>query len=61
MITIRASDRGPGIPDVELVLSGRYRSRTGLGKGLLGVKRLANKFEIDSGPTGTRVEAEIAL
>lgn len=56
-IHIRASDKGPGLTNVEEVLSGRYRSRTGLGKGLLGVKRLSNRFDIVSDERGTRVEA----
>ena len=43
------------------MLSGRYRSRTGLGKGLLGVKKLSTRFDLETGPSGTRVEAEIAL
>jgi serine/threonine-protein kinase RsbT len=59
-LTVRAVDRGPGISDVEAVLSGHYRSRTGLGKGLAGVKRLAARFDVQSGTKGTRVEAEIA-
>jgi serine/threonine-protein kinase RsbT len=60
-MTIRAADVGPGIRDVALVLSGKYRSRTGLGRGLAGVKRLATRFEIATGTGGTRIEAEIAL
>jgi len=47
-IQIRALDRGPGIPDVGLVMSDAYRSRTGLGMGLKGTKRLMDVFEIDS-------------
>src|SRR5690242_8002539 len=35
-IEIVAIDQGPGIPDVKLVLSGTYKSKTGMGKGLLG-------------------------
>lgn len=60
-LTIVATDRGPGIANIELVLSGKYRSKTGLGKGLLGVQKLASRFEIQSDRTGTRVEAEIAF
>src|SRR5262249_50844312 len=41
-IVVRAIDEGPGIANVQDVLSGRYRSRTGLGKGLLGTKRLSD-------------------
>lgn len=55
-VEIVASDRGPGIPDVKLVLSGSYRSRTGMGKGLLGARRLMDHFEVESGPDkGTTV------
>jgi serine/threonine-protein kinase RsbT len=55
-IEIVASDQGPGITDVPLVLGGNYRSRTGMGKGLLGARRLMDHFEIDSGPgRGTKV------
>ncbi|SRR6266545_1490387 len=60
-IRIHASDAGPGIHNVEEVLSGRYRSRTGLGKGLLGVKKLANHFAIKSDPNGTRIDALVSL
>jgi len=54
-IEIVASDTGSGIPNVDVVLSGSYQSRTGMGVGLLGTKRLMDEFEIDSGPTGTRI------
>ena len=60
-IEIVAADRGPGIADLELVLSGNYKSRTGLGKGLLGVKRLSNAFEITSTPAGTHVRAAVSV
>ncbi len=50
VIRVRASDDGPGIdPEkLEQILSGRYRSKSGLGKGLLAVKRIADRFDIDS-------------
>ncbi len=55
-IEIIATDKGPGIPDVAHVLSGSYKSKTGMGKGLLGTKRLVDFFEVDSGPgKGTRI------
>jgi len=60
-LLVRAVDRGPGIPNLEEILAGRYKSRTGLGSGILGTKRLAERFEIQTGPGGTRVEAEIDL
>jgi serine/threonine-protein kinase RsbT len=55
-IEIRAIDRGPGIHDVDKVLSGSYRSKTGMGVGLLGTSRLMDDFKIDSAPgRGTRI------
>ncbi len=47
-IEIIAADEGPGIADIDAVLSGRYKSRTGLGAGLRGVKRLMDEFAIVS-------------
>jgi len=60
-IILRATDSGPGIPNLELVLSGRYRSKTGLGRGLLGTKRLADHFDVATGTGGTRIVAEVLL
>ena len=48
LFAIKISDRGPGIAELEAVLEGRYRSRTGLGRGLLGAKRLMERFHIES-------------
>ncbi|MDF2693384.1 MAG: Anti-sigma factor RsbT [Labilithrix sp.] len=57
-IRITAIDHGPGIPDVEHILSGKYRSRTGMGLGLVGSKRLVDQLEVDSAPgRGTKVVA----
>ena len=50
---------GPGITNLDEILAGRYRSRSGLGLGILGTKRLADRFSIDSKPTGTHVEVEV--
>jgi serine/threonine-protein kinase RsbT len=47
-VQVVAADSGPGIPDVALVMNGGYRSRTGMGMGLKGTKRLMDDFEIDS-------------
>jgi anti-sigma regulatory factor (Ser/Thr protein kinase) len=55
-LSIRVSDRGPGIQDVDLVLSGSYQSKTGMGAGLIGARRLMDSLKIDSQPgTGTTV------
>lgn len=60
-LTVRAIDSGPGIPNLEDILEGRYRSRTGLGAGIRGTKRLCDRFDIKTGATGTRIEAEVEL
>jgi serine/threonine-protein kinase RsbT len=49
-------DEGPGIPDIALAMKDGYTSKTGMGLGLGGAKRLSNEFEIESQPgQGTRV------
>ena len=55
LFAVVVRDGGPGIPNLEDVLSGRYRSTTGMGMGLVGARRLMDRFQIDSGPTGTTV------
>jgi serine/threonine-protein kinase RsbT len=60
-LLIRATDTGGGIPNIDQIMAGRYRSKTGLGKGLLGSKRLVDRFEVRTGSNGTVIEAEINL
>jgi signal transduction histidine kinase/CheY-like chemotaxis protein len=56
VLVARVSDQGPGIADVSLILSGRYRSTTGMGLGILGARRLMDRFAIESDPgKGTTV------
>jgi serine/threonine-protein kinase RsbT len=55
-IIVIAEDHGPGIANLEDVLNGSYRSKTGLGRGLMGVRNLADEFEIETGPGGTLVK-----
>jgi serine/threonine-protein kinase RsbT len=56
LFTVLATDRGPGIANVAEVLSGRYVSRTGLGRGLSGARKLLDDLEVDSAPgKGTTV------
>ncbi|HWG32132.1 MAG TPA: ATP-binding protein [Steroidobacteraceae bacterium] len=56
VILIRVRDEGPGIPDLERVLSGQYRSQTGMGIGIVGVHRLMDQVEIHTRPgAGTDV------
>jgi serine/threonine-protein kinase RsbT len=50
------TDKGPGIPDLNLAMKDGYTTMGGLGLGLGGAKRLSNEFEIQSRPgEGTRV------
>ncbi len=58
---IIAADEGPGIPNIDEILAGQYKSRTGLGRGLIGVKRLSDRFNIKPGPPGVRIELEVNL
>jgi signal transduction histidine kinase/ActR/RegA family two-component response regulator len=48
LFSIVVEDRGPGIDSVDVILSGCYISKTGMGKGLLGAKRLMDTFHIDT-------------
>src|SRR5271163_815283 len=40
MFIIRVGDTGPGILNLDEILNGRYVSKTGLGMGLIGTRRL---------------------
>lgn len=48
-------DTGPGIARLDDVLSGHYRSESGLGIGIVGTQRLMDRVEIASGTGGTTV------
>ncbi|MEW6184257.1 MAG: ATP-binding protein [Thermodesulfobacteriota bacterium] len=41
-------DHGPGISNLEAILEGRFASPTGLGMGLIGSRRLMDRFNIES-------------
>jgi signal transduction histidine kinase len=54
---VRISDKGPGIADVQTILDGQYRSKSGMGLGILGARRLMDHFKIESKVgKGTTVE-----
>src|SRR5262245_5961781 len=56
LLLISVRDQGPGIADLTHVLSGQYRSVTGMGVGLAGANRLMDQFSIESSPErGTTV------
>jgi serine/threonine-protein kinase RsbT len=60
-ISVIASDSGPGIKNLDEIMSGTYKSKTGMGRGIMGVKRLAERFKINPGPPGVRIDLEVML
>ncbi len=49
-------DQGPGIPDIEQAMRDGFTTKSGMGLGLSGSRRLVNEFEIASKPgKGTKV------
>ena len=55
-LVVRVTDHGAGIADLDAVLEGRFRSTTGMGLGLIGARRLADSFSVDTAPgRGTTV------
>ena len=55
-LLMTVSDRGPGIDNLDEVLSGAYVSSTGMGIGIAGARRLMDDFDIRSVPgIGTTV------
>jgi serine/threonine-protein kinase RsbT len=54
-IVIVARDSGPGIVNVHAAMQPGFSTAGGLGLGLPGVRRIADSFDIQSGPDGTTV------
>ena len=50
VLSIRIEDRGPGIEQLDRILAGEYHSTTGMGLGILGARRLMDRFHIHSVP-----------
>lgn len=48
VLVVLVEDQGPGIANLDLILSGRYQSETGMGLGLIGARRLMDQFDISS-------------
>jgi serine/threonine-protein kinase RsbT len=49
-LSIIASDKGPGIPDIRQALRDGFSTSGSLGMGLPGVRRIMDEFEINSQP-----------
>lgn len=60
-VHVVAMDGGPGILNLDEIMSGAYRSKTGMGRGLIAVQRLSDRCKINPGPPGTRIEIEVYL
>lgn len=55
-LSIHVTDQGLGIAGLDRILAGSYRSTTGMGLGIVGSRRLMDRFDIQTGPgEGTRV------
>ena len=55
LFVVRVADAGRGIRDINRVMSGEYRSPTGMGLGMIGSKRLMDAFDVESSERGTVV------
>ena len=57
LFLVRVRDDGPGITDIKTILDGNYKSPSGMGQGIIGVRRLMDRFGIDTAAgQGTTVE-----
>src|SRR5579872_4306559 len=54
-LQITITDSGPGIQSLDRIFDGTYKSETGLGMGIVGTKRLMDRFDLETGPSATRV------
>ncbi len=55
VLTVNIEDKGPGIANLDQILAGDYKSPTGMGMGILGARRLADRFDIKTSAAGTRI------
>jgi signal transduction histidine kinase/ActR/RegA family two-component response regulator len=58
ILAIYIEDKGPGINNLDEIFSGNYTSSTGMGKGILGVRRLMDKFDIKTSAQGTEIKLQ---
>ena len=56
MLLVTLRDKGRGIPNLDEIMGGKYVSQTGMGLGIVGAKRLMDRFKIETNPReGTTV------
>lgn len=56
-IEIMVEDRGQGIQNLDRIMAGKFMSKSGLGMGIVGCKRLMDSLNIETGENGTRIKA----
>ena len=47
MLVVTVRDSGRGIPNLDEILDGKYVSKTGMGLGMIGAKRLLDHFQVE--------------
>jgi signal transduction histidine kinase len=52
---IVVTDQGSGIPHLDAIWNGTYKSAAGMGIGLIGARRLMDALEVETSPAGTIV------
>lgn len=61
-LVVQVSDDGPGVPNLEAILAGKYGSKTGMGVGITGSRAIMDRFHIESAAgKGTRVQMSKTL
>ncbi len=56
MLLVTFRDTGKGIRNLDEIMDGKYVSRTGMGLGIIGAKRLMDHFRVETDPTrGTTI------
>lgn len=52
MLVISLRDKGKGIGNLDEIMGGKYVSKTGMGQGMIGAKRLMDRFHVETRPSG---------
>src|SRR5579862_3233223 len=50
LFLVKVTDSGPGIQNLNHILEGTYQSQTGMGRGIVGSRRLMDQFQIETAP-----------
>ena len=50
LFRVKVTDSGSGIANLQEILDGQYHSKTGMGLGIIGARRLVDQFHIESAP-----------